>query len=307
MQRNIEELRNALGTSQSVPYISIQGGNFNAIDTYDELKEDISEYDASTKQKFIDVVIVDINKHRSKLYYEQRFKPGDVAPPTCYSDNGIGPSINAQKPVSVLCSNCPFNQWGSKLYDNGQKTKACTDMKKLAVLIPSYAPDRLWLIRVPAGSLSGLESLSRQLDQIKIDGNSALPIEVLTRLSFAKDSPAPKLVFTVVKPLRRTENGQKLYENAIELFHSNQSIKLIGLDDKPITTGKLLTATETKTTTHVNKPMDEPIDVHYDSTLEADRTWLQGLEATSVDEELRGISNADDVRLSESNLGRDTK
>src|SRR6478736_243413 len=82
----------------------------------------------------IEVVIIKASPHISKIYYEKGFTEGDMAPPDCWSVNGLAPDPAASKKQSPSCASCPKNVFGSKISDNGSKGKACADSKRLAVV-----------------------------------------------------------------------------------------------------------------------------------------------------------------------------
>jgi hypothetical protein len=234
MTRSLDSLRTAIDTSALIPSISIKGDKFTAVDPATKLKEEISLYDPDTKSFYIEAIIVDINDKMSKVYYEGAYNPGEVTAPTCMSDNGIGASVHANKPQSMFCATCRHNDWGSKVYDNGKKGKACRDFKKLALLIPDYNQQLLFRLMVPPASLTYLSLYHRQLGLCKIDGQGALPIEVMTRISFDKEQ-LHVLTFEIARKLRReSEEGQKLYEMAVSHFEEGTSISLVGLDDRPV-------------------------------------------------------------------------
>lgn len=144
---------------------------------------------------FLDVVIVDANPNISKLYYKQAYDPksddGNFKAPDCYSDNGVAPSSKAASPQCGTCAACPHNVWGSKIAANGAQTKACSDAKKVAVLIANNPDGPVFELRIPPASLKNLGAYGESLAKRSIPDYA-----VVTRLSFDTNSDYPKLTFT---------------------------------------------------------------------------------------------------------------
>lgn len=141
--------------SSSFPVISIKGKVFTKV-IGDErtliTKPDGDGEPASS----IEVVIVNRNPNRSKVYYDTGYVEGTDAKPTCYSNNGIQPEADAQSPQAKKCATCAHNQWGSRVTEQGSKAKACADSQRLAVAPVGMVNDPM-LIRVPATSLKALD------------------------------------------------------------------------------------------------------------------------------------------------------
>ena len=97
--------------SASPPYVSIKGGSFTLVDANGE-QEPIDS-------KYLDCVIFDVHETVAiqRVYWgkDRPFDPNADAyqAPVCFSDNGVGASVNAQEPQSTNCQTCPQNVWGS--------------------------------------------------------------------------------------------------------------------------------------------------------------------------------------------------
>lgn len=171
-----------LGTGVSVPRISIKGSRFRII-------EDGAELVLNTLET--DVIIVGANPHLTKMWYAKKWNPDDEpAAPDCFSHNGIRPDVEAENPQATLCASCPKNQWGSSLADNGQKLKACSDSKRLAVVSASDPEGTVYLLSVTPAALKGLNQYHRELAQ------KGIPAEVvITKLGFDTTASFPKLTF----------------------------------------------------------------------------------------------------------------
>ena len=87
------------------PRVSIGGNRFTLIDHAGQRVEVPFMRDGPA----LDVVFVDRNEHMSKLLWnlEGTYNPNEVAPPMCFSDNGVGPSSMSTDPQSATCSGCP--------------------------------------------------------------------------------------------------------------------------------------------------------------------------------------------------------
>ncbi len=145
----------------------------------------------------IDVVIVMSNRNLSKLYYKKAYQEGDDSAPDCSSANGIAPDAGIQTPQSTGCALCPHNVWGSKITEQGKKTKSCGDTRRIALIPERDMQCKAWgaplLLRIPAGSFQALTEFART----SLSG--ADYCKVVTRLGFDMNVAYPKLTF---RPLR---------------------------------------------------------------------------------------------------------
>lgn len=177
-------IRNRQGTAPSLahkaianvgagagPYLSIMGDRFTFVD--------IAGNQRPVDTLYVDVVIVDVNDHMSKMYYASKYDPNNPTPPSCFSDNGVAPSIAAPDPQSHTCTACQWNKWGSKISEMGSKVKACRDEQKVAIIVPGLA-NNMFRLTIPPNSLTNWRAyVSKFL-------NAAFGMhEILTRLSFA--------------------------------------------------------------------------------------------------------------------------
>lgn len=158
----------------SPPHISIKDNRFTLVD------------DAGNKKPvqtlYLDVCVIDANASVSKIFFDPRvpYEPGEENsnPPICWSDNGIGASAQASSPQNTSCQLCPQNAWGSATSKaTGKRTKACNDVKKLAVIVPGM--DMVFLLRIPPASLKHLAKYTQTLAGHGVD----LP-DAVTRLEF---------------------------------------------------------------------------------------------------------------------------
>lgn len=158
----------------SPAHISIAGNRFTLVDDAGNEKP--------VQTLNLDVCVIDANPSVSKIYFDptKPFVPGgdNSNPPICWSDNGIGASAQASQPQHTTCQICPHNAWGSaKSKATGADTKACNDVKKLAVLVPGMA--QVFLLRIPPASLKGWGKYCNTLAGHGVD----LP-DAVTRIEF---------------------------------------------------------------------------------------------------------------------------
>jgi hypothetical protein len=155
----------------------------------------------------IEVVIVKANPFLNKQYYKGNYVEGSKSPPDCYSLDGIKPSDNAPERQNALCATCKWNQFGSKISDDGKKTKACRDTKKLAIVpvadIMNESMGGAMLFRVPPSSLSDLGMLADAMKQRGFPYNS-----IAVRIGFDTTVSHPKPTFKAIRPLNDAEADQ---------------------------------------------------------------------------------------------------
>lgn len=186
------------GLAGGYPIISIKGKRFAISDGGSReviMRPDEPDEPASSLQ----VVIVKSNPHLSKVYYEHGYVEGSDEKPTCYSNNGTKPALDAVAPQSPTCAVCPHNQWGSRISDSGSKGKACSDSRRIAVC-PVGELDRPMLLRIPAATLRELATYAGNLKR-----RNAPYQAVVTKLSFDNNVAHPKLLFKAVRWLDAKE------------------------------------------------------------------------------------------------------
>jgi len=144
-------------------------------------------------EPYMDVVVVRTNPNVSKAYYSKKYDPNaEDQSPDCYSSNGVVPDDGVNDKQCSTCANCPMNVWGSKISDTGNKVKACSDIKRLAIVPASKVDAPMFQVAIPAGSLKVWGNYVRMLDQT----SPAIPYNgVVTRMKFDPDSDYPKLQF----------------------------------------------------------------------------------------------------------------
>lgn len=179
--------------SRSLAGAAVQGLGGNNPPHISIARQRFTLVDAAGNEKLIaslhlDVVICDVNQNVSKIYYDVAYDPAavDFAPPVCFSDNGVAPSSQAQKPQSLTCVNCPHNAWGSDISKvTGKQTKACNDAKKVAVVVPGE-DEIAYMLRIPPASLKVFKAYAKTIGGHVMPGagrNFDLS-DVITRITF---------------------------------------------------------------------------------------------------------------------------
>lgn len=120
---------------QMPPQITPRGGKIRVkIDGEEKIIEREVEGEL-VPASFINVVIVSANAGKYKLYYKGKYnEDSEGEAPVCYSYDGERPSQFAQEPQCKTCAACPHNVFGSMITEQGNKTRACSDNKILAVI-----------------------------------------------------------------------------------------------------------------------------------------------------------------------------
>lgn len=173
----------------SHPRISIKGSRFTLVDA------------GGTRYPWpalvLPVVIIGANPKASKIFYASAYDPDAGEPPTCFSDNGVAPSVNAGEPQARTCAECQWFGWGSATSQmTGKKTKACSDKKKLAVVVPGDTTHLAYELQVPPASLKSLNAYAGMVGSMTIpDGSRRADLsDVVTLVSFVVDGGAVGLL-----------------------------------------------------------------------------------------------------------------
>ena len=149
-------------------------------------------------------VIVKGSPQISKIYYEGSYTEGSDDAPKCFSIDGVKPDPGSEEQQCATCAACPKNVWGSKVTEQGNKTKACSDSRRLAVVpypdIKNEAYGGPLLLRVPPASLQELDSYNRELQRLGYPYNA-----VVTKITFDHEVAFPKLKFSAARGLTMDE------------------------------------------------------------------------------------------------------
>ena len=168
--------------TQRPPRISMDNGRFTLFDPAGRAVE----LPMDQKGPLLDIVVIDLNQHMSKLYWgpDRKFNRGELSPPVCFSDNGVAPSSAAQTPQSPTCAACPHNVIGSAISQiSGARIKACTDFKKMAAVVKGQPG--VYLFEVKPGSFKAWNAYTAMLRMQKLPGGGRPDLcDVVTRVRF---------------------------------------------------------------------------------------------------------------------------
>ena len=177
-----QSISGGLSGGSDFPRISIKGSRFRIIEGGAE-----TVLDSTT----LDVVIVGANPRLSKTYYAKQWTPdSEPSSPDCFSLDGIRPHMESTSPQNDVCAGCPQSAWGSKVTPLGQQIKACSDLKRLAVVAADDPSGPVYLLQVTPAALKGLNAYQKELSMRGIAAEI-----VRTRVSFDTDASFPKLKF----------------------------------------------------------------------------------------------------------------
>ena len=128
------------------PKLGIEGGKFHVIDSdgNDVVVTKTDDEGNVVPVSVLSVVVLGANIGKYKVFYGTKYDPkAEATRPKCYSYDGIQPSPMADEPQCATCQACPQNEWGSVVNELGNKTRACSDGKLLAVLPTSSVTKQL--------------------------------------------------------------------------------------------------------------------------------------------------------------------
>lgn len=206
------------GAGGGFPVISIKGKVFHEVRGGE--RRLITRADSEEPAASIEVVILRANPALSKTYYSEGYTDGSEEKPTCYSNDGVAPALDAAEPQAQKCATCPHNQWGSKITENGAKGKACADFRRMAVAPLGQLNDPM-LIRVPAASLKALKEYG---DTLKKRGVK-YPM-VVTKVGFDYSVAHPQLKFSPVSFLSEAQ-----VNTVAEVIASDVVMQIIGMQN----------------------------------------------------------------------------
>jgi hypothetical protein len=181
---------------------------------------------SAVPEKYIDVTVLAINQHKSKMYFPDAYDNKKPGIPVCFSDNGIGPSVESPEPQHATCAGCPRDVWGTKISARGKPVKACSDYKKIAVFT-AYRPEMAFLLSIPPGSWKDWKQYCGYFGANQVD-----LYELVTRITFVGTGllhfePAT----SGGKPVWMPQAFKAWYAKGLE---EKKWDDLIGLNDRPI-------------------------------------------------------------------------
>lgn len=185
------------GAGMMFPVLSYKGKVWHIVEGDERTL--VAHPDSGDPLSSIEVVLLKANPAKSKVFYASGYIEGSADKPDCFSNDGVAPDPQAKTPQAANCEGCPQNVWGSRIADNGNKTKACADSKRVAVA-PAGDIENAMLLRVPPASLKELQNYGSDLSKRGIPYN-----EVVTRVGFDHTVAHPQLTFKFVRFLTDEE------------------------------------------------------------------------------------------------------
>lgn len=214
------------------PRLSIEGRVFRAV--IDGASTPLVRINADGEEEAVqslNVVVLRSNKGLYKLFYGTKYNPNaEGEAPKCYSYDGITPSPYASEPQAAGCAGCPQNVWGSATTEQGNKTRACSDNKILAVIPVSALKNRAsadsvdgqaYSLKVTPSALNRNKedrkekpanntSLTEYIHMLNAyptpEGSTTIPVNaVATKLFFETDAQYPLLRFKLARFLTEEE------------------------------------------------------------------------------------------------------
>lgn len=170
----------------------------------------------------IDVVLVQANPLPSKIFYDKKYEEGTNEAPRCFSNDGLKPDQSVQNPIAKMCGACPNNVWGSRVTDNGKKSRACGDARRMAIAFIDDLTEKgedcmKYLLRVPAASLNPLKDYAE-----KALAPRGIPFfAVVTRIGFDPTAAHPQFQFKPVRLLTEDE------ANAVVALRDSDDVRRI--------------------------------------------------------------------------------
>jgi hypothetical protein len=159
-------------------HVSIEGQTFNAV--YSGETRSITLWDQARSVAYMEFIVIGTSVGVYKAIFEGAYDPKRRSAPICFSVNGVGPSVHADKPQSATCQQCPWDVWGSAVSVDGKQIKRCTDKKRLVVISPILGADTPLQFDIPPASLAAWMALLRVLR----DGRVQAVENVIIRVEF---------------------------------------------------------------------------------------------------------------------------
>lgn len=179
------------GTKSGFPVISTKGKVFH-VRRGEEVELVTSPSDPDEPASSISGVVLDTHPGTAKTFYKGKYVEGSDDKPTCYSNDGVHPALDAAERQFKNCALCPRNQWGSRITEGGTKAKECSDVKRLAFAMLGTLNDPM-LIRVPPTSLKTWDTYVEMLRK-----RGYLPEHMITKISFDHTVAHQSLLFKPV-------------------------------------------------------------------------------------------------------------
>ena len=190
----------------------------------------VDENGESMPMQTVQVVVLNLNQKRSRVFYQGGFVEGKNSSPVCWSTDGAAPDTDVSAPCAKTCASCPNSVKGSKITESGHEVMACAPVKRLAVvpivrldmepLLLKVPQTSIWDKNNPEADARGCYAWDQYTDFLRQRGVKHTAA-VVTRIRFDPNVAYPKLLFSagrwltaeetaMVVPLVNTEAVQKL-------------------------------------------------------------------------------------------------
>lgn len=176
------------GARQGNKRISIKGGVFRKYVGGKEI--------GAIEDRHMNVIIVKMAHHASRMYYDKGYKEGEKVSPACWSSDSNTPDEGVKNPPAPTCASCPNSVKGSG--DNGFGTK-CKLSWRTAVVLPNDPGGDVMQLVLPATSAFGKEDNGRWPFRPYVQHLASHNVSagrVITRMAFDTKSPTPKVLFS---------------------------------------------------------------------------------------------------------------
>lgn len=232
----------------SIPSLTIAGKKFTM--KVDGESKVLTKTDSETGElvnlQFVNVVVLDMNPNRSRIFFAKDYVSGENQVPACYSSDGKTPDKELAQPQAATCAACPNSVKGSKIR-NGRESYACDSKKRLAVwpeamlrnvslgipplqmILPITS---IWDKDNTQNDAEGWFAWDNYVSDIRAKGVKHTA-EIITRIKF-DNTEHPKTLFKAVRYLDDSEHAQ---------FKEVAAVKEVAVYDK---TGHATTEDVTK-------------------------------------------------------------
>lgn len=185
----------------------------------------INGKEATLKTLELDVVVIGARSGLAKSYFSKEFdEESKNDSPDCFSFDGKAPHSSVPAPMCQSCVACPMNKFGSKITKQGKEAKACSDSKRLAVMLADLPEEGPLLLSISPTSLKPLSQYTAELRKRGIP-----PECIRTTLSFDPDVSYPKLNFTFGGFLTEEEQAK------VDAYIGTDTVaRIVGYDETEI-------------------------------------------------------------------------
>lgn len=213
------------GVAQSFGVVSFKGKVWRV--KYKGEEKIVKHPETGDPMSSLIAVVVKSSPQISKIYYPGSYVEGSDDAPDCFSIDGVRPDPGSPNVQAPTCAACPKNVWGSKITEQGNKTKACADSRRMAIVpYPDLRNENFGgplLLRVPPASLQELDTYGKQLQRMGVPYQA-----VITKITFDHELAYPKLKFEAIKGLSADEA-----KTVLELMNGDVVTRMLA--EAPIT------------------------------------------------------------------------